>query len=253
MEDFQLDIVVGKGASAQSIRIDLARFTLVGATTRMGKVTAPLRDRFGIADKLDYYQPDELEQISEPCRRDPRRRPHPRGAEVIGTKEAGGHHASPSVSSPGCATMPSPAPGGVGRRRHRRDRSGGIRGRSSRTRQGGRRHSRGAGGPLLRPPGRDCPHWRRPSRRSRKQLRTPTSPTCCRSGCCSAHRGSGRHSVCVESFGADPASRGAGKPALDSYARRVRTAELDYELPEAAIAQHPVEPRHASRLLDTAI
>ena len=50
-------------ASAQSIRIDLARFTLVGATTRMGKVTAPLRDRFGIADKLDYYQPAELEQI----------------------------------------------------------------------------------------------------------------------------------------------------------------------------------------------
>ena len=77
MEDFQLDIVVGKGASAQSIRIDLARFTLVGATTRMGKVTAPLRDRFGIADKLDYYQPDELEQILGSSRRDPRRRPHP--------------------------------------------------------------------------------------------------------------------------------------------------------------------------------
>jgi len=58
MEDFQLDVVLGKGPTAQSIRIDLPRFTLVGATTRKGKVTAPLRDRFGIDEKLDYYEPD---------------------------------------------------------------------------------------------------------------------------------------------------------------------------------------------------
>ena len=63
MEDFQLDVVLGKGPTAQSIRIDLPRFTLVGATTRKGKVTAPLRDRFGIEEKLDYYEPDELAQI----------------------------------------------------------------------------------------------------------------------------------------------------------------------------------------------
>ncbi len=63
MEDFQLDIMVGKGPTAQSIRLDLPRFTLVGATTRKGKVTAPLRDRFGIEDKLDYYQDDELTSI----------------------------------------------------------------------------------------------------------------------------------------------------------------------------------------------
>ena len=63
MEDFQLDIVLGKGPSAQSIRLDLPQFTLVGATTRKGKVTAPLRDRFGIEDKLDYYPPDELAVI----------------------------------------------------------------------------------------------------------------------------------------------------------------------------------------------
>ncbi len=63
MEDFQLDIVLGKGPTAQSIRIDLPRFTLVGATTRKGKVTAPLRDRFGIEEKLDYYTDDELTQI----------------------------------------------------------------------------------------------------------------------------------------------------------------------------------------------
>jgi len=63
MEDFQLDVVLGKGPTAQSIRIDLPRFTLVGATTRKGKVTAPLRDRFGIHEKLDYYEPDDLAVI----------------------------------------------------------------------------------------------------------------------------------------------------------------------------------------------
>jgi Holliday junction DNA helicase RuvB len=63
MEDFQLDVVLGKGPTAQSIRIDLPRFTLVGATTRKGKVTSPLRDRFGIEEKLDYYGPEELAVI----------------------------------------------------------------------------------------------------------------------------------------------------------------------------------------------
>ncbi|HEX9848000.1 MAG TPA: Holliday junction branch migration DNA helicase RuvB [Acidimicrobiia bacterium] len=63
MEDFQLDVVLGKGPTAQSIRIDLPRFTLVGATTRKGKVTAPLRDRFGIEERLDYYEPLHLARI----------------------------------------------------------------------------------------------------------------------------------------------------------------------------------------------
>jgi Holliday junction DNA helicase RuvB len=63
MEDFQLDLVLGKGPTAQSIRIDLPRFTLVGATTRKGKVTAPLRDRFGIEERLDYYEPGDLTRI----------------------------------------------------------------------------------------------------------------------------------------------------------------------------------------------
>jgi len=63
MEDFQLDVVLGKGPTAQSIRIDLPHFTLVGATTRKGKVTAPLRDRFGIEEKLDYYEPGDLARI----------------------------------------------------------------------------------------------------------------------------------------------------------------------------------------------
>jgi Holliday junction DNA helicase RuvB len=63
MEDFQLDIVIGKGPSARSIRLDLPRFTLVGATTRTGLITGPLRDRFGFVARLDYYEAADLEAI----------------------------------------------------------------------------------------------------------------------------------------------------------------------------------------------
>src|SRR4029077_6569312 len=58
MEDFQLDIVLGKGPAARSIRLELPRFTLVGATTRTGLITGPLRDRFGYVARLDYYNAD---------------------------------------------------------------------------------------------------------------------------------------------------------------------------------------------------
>ena len=63
MEDFQLDIVVGKGPAASSIRLTLPQFTLIGATTRTGMITGPLRDRFGLVARLDYYSDDELEAI----------------------------------------------------------------------------------------------------------------------------------------------------------------------------------------------
>ena len=63
LEDFELDIVVGKGPAARSIRLDLPRFTLIGATTRTGLLTGPLRDRFGIAFRLQYYTPEELALI----------------------------------------------------------------------------------------------------------------------------------------------------------------------------------------------
>ena len=65
MEDFQLDIVLGKGPAARSIRLELPRFCLVGATTRTGLVTGPLRDRFGLVARLDYYNPDDLKLIIE--------------------------------------------------------------------------------------------------------------------------------------------------------------------------------------------
>ncbi len=63
IEDFQLDIVLGKGPAARSIRMDVPRFTLVGATTRTGLITGPLRDRFGLVARLDYYEPADLESI----------------------------------------------------------------------------------------------------------------------------------------------------------------------------------------------
>lgn len=63
MEDFKLDIMIGKGPSARSLRLDLPKFTIIGATTRAGALSAPLRDRFGIVHRLEFYSEDEIEQI----------------------------------------------------------------------------------------------------------------------------------------------------------------------------------------------
>ena len=65
MEDYSIDIIIGKGPSANSIRLDLPKFTLIGATTRSGQLTAPLRDRFGVILRLELYTPDELRRIVE--------------------------------------------------------------------------------------------------------------------------------------------------------------------------------------------
>jgi holliday junction DNA helicase RuvB len=63
MEDYALDIIIGKGPSARSIRLDLPKFTLIGATTRAGRLTAPLRDRFGVINRMEMYTPEELRLI----------------------------------------------------------------------------------------------------------------------------------------------------------------------------------------------
>src|ERR1700749_3020391 len=72
MEDYQLDLIIGEGPAARLVRIDLAKFTLIGATTRAGLLTTPLRDRFGIPVRLNFYTPEELVQIVE------------RGARLLG-------------------------------------------------------------------------------------------------------------------------------------------------------------------------
>jgi len=63
MEDFQLDLIIGQGPSTRTIKLDLPRFTLIGATTRVGSLTSPLRERFGLVQRLDFYTPEELEAI----------------------------------------------------------------------------------------------------------------------------------------------------------------------------------------------
>jgi Holliday junction DNA helicase RuvB len=89
MEDFQLDIVIGKGAGAHSIRLDLPAFTLVGATTRVGRVSAPLRDRFGYVARIDFYRPEELDQIVKRSAGLMEIDVKPAGAEIIAGRSRG--------------------------------------------------------------------------------------------------------------------------------------------------------------------
>jgi len=63
MEDFKLDIIIGKGPSAKTLQLDLPRFTLIGATTRLGSISSPLRNRFGVIHRLDFYDNEEIEKI----------------------------------------------------------------------------------------------------------------------------------------------------------------------------------------------
>ncbi|HVX47852.1 MAG TPA: Holliday junction branch migration DNA helicase RuvB [Candidatus Saccharimonadales bacterium] len=74
MEDFKLDIMLGKGPSARSLRLDLPKFTIIGATTRTGSLAAPLRDRFGMIHRLDFYTPEEIQRIIQ------------RAAKILGVK-----------------------------------------------------------------------------------------------------------------------------------------------------------------------
>ncbi|MGH9303168.1 MAG: Holliday junction branch migration DNA helicase RuvB [Acidimicrobiales bacterium] len=89
MEDFELDIVLGKGPTARSIRLELPAFTLVGATTRTGLVTGPLRDRFGFVARLDHYRHEELVQIVERCARLLSVEVSREGAEEIASRSRG--------------------------------------------------------------------------------------------------------------------------------------------------------------------
>lgn len=89
MEDFCLDIIIGKGPSARSIRLDIPPFTLVGATTRAGNLTAPLRDRFGVVSRLDYYQIKDLVIIAQRAARILKVEIDQAGAEEIGKRARG--------------------------------------------------------------------------------------------------------------------------------------------------------------------
>ena len=104
LEDFQIDIMIGEGPAARSIKLDIAPFTLVGATTRAGMLTNPLRDRFGIVSRLEFYETDELQSIVL------------RSARLLGADiaEDGANEiarrASPTACCVGCGTTPRSAP-----------------------------------------------------------------------------------------------------------------------------------------------
>ena len=92
LEDFQLDLVIGEGPAARTVRIELQPFTLVGATTRLGLLTTPLRDRFGIPTRLEFYDVDELVQIVTRAARLMKAEATPDGAR--GDRAAGAGHAA---------------------------------------------------------------------------------------------------------------------------------------------------------------
>jgi Holliday junction DNA helicase RuvB len=89
MEDYALDIIIGKGPAARSVRLDLPKFTLIGATTRMGSISAPLRDRFGVICHLEFYTPEELQIIVERAAEILKVKIDPQGALEIGRRSRG--------------------------------------------------------------------------------------------------------------------------------------------------------------------
>ncbi len=86
MEDFKLDIMIGKGPAARSVRLDLPKFTVIGATTRTGALTAPLRDRFGIIHRLEFYKTDEIARIIERASKILDSKIHPEAAKMLSTR-----------------------------------------------------------------------------------------------------------------------------------------------------------------------
>lgn len=86
MEDFKLDIVIGKGPAARSVRLDLPKFTVIGATTRTGALAAPLRDRFGLIHRLEFYTPDEISQVITRAASILDSQIHPESADLLSTR-----------------------------------------------------------------------------------------------------------------------------------------------------------------------
>lgn len=89
MEDFCLDVVIGKGPAARTLRLDLPKFTIIGATTKVGMLTAPLRDRFGAIHKLEFYQPQDLTQIISRSAQVLHIEIHPEASLMLGTRSRG--------------------------------------------------------------------------------------------------------------------------------------------------------------------
>ena len=172
MEDFALDIVIGKGPSARTVRLDLPRFTLIGATTRLALLSSPLRDRFGAVYRLDFYEPAELDPHHPPQRLGARgatcRRRRPTDRRTLPRHAA---HRQPAAEA-----GPGLRPGPERRDRHRGHRRGGPEDAGDRPPGAGQDRPRASSSPsstssaagrsACRPSPPPCPRrWRR-SRRS---------------------------------------------------------------------------------------
>ena len=110
LEDFQIDIMIGEGPAARSVKIDLPPFTLVGATTRAGMLTNPLRDRFGIVARLEFYSPQELTQDRDAFGAAIGDTARPTKARSRSPAVRAARRASPTGCCAACATMRKCAP-----------------------------------------------------------------------------------------------------------------------------------------------
>ena len=121
MEDYALDVMIGKGPSARSLRLSLKPFTVVGATTRAGRISGPLRDRFGATYRLDFYTDDELDRDRRPLGGDPRRRDRRRPRRGPSPGAAAARRASSTGCSSASATTPRSTATAASTRRPRRE------------------------------------------------------------------------------------------------------------------------------------
>ena len=110
MEDFRLDIIIDQGPNARSVRLNLPRFTLIGATTRAGMISPPLRSRFGLVNRLDYYPADDLQQRRAALRAAAGTRPSSPTPRSRSRAVRAARPASPTTCCAGCATTCSSAP-----------------------------------------------------------------------------------------------------------------------------------------------
>ncbi len=130
MEDFQIDIMIGEGPAARSIKLDLPPFTLIGATTRAGLLTSPLRDRFGIVQRLEFYTRRRTRRDRAPLGEDPRHRLRRRRRGGNRATARAARRASPTACCAACATSPKSRPSGRDHARSR-DRGAGHAARST--------------------------------------------------------------------------------------------------------------------------
>ena len=189
MEDFKLDILIGKGPTARSIRLDLPRFTLIGATTRTGLVSGPLRDRFGFVGRLDLYDVDELEAIVVRSAGILGVPVEPEGARRIAERSRGTPRIANRLLRRVRDFVEVRAGGTITAPRRSRDSRYSASTASDWTRSTGPSSTCSAGGSPVGPSG--SPLWPSASGSSRTRSRRPTSPTCSNRAWCSARHGAG--------------------------------------------------------------